>query len=302
MIKKVTVTNYLGKSREFVLDQSAEFSGVAISRIEGLGPPKASISTTEAATMDGASYNSARTQQRNIVMSFILLFDPTVEDSRLATYKYFPIKQRVNLLIETDRRLVETYGYVESNEPDIFSEMVTSHVSIICPDSYLYSQGYTTSLFYGIDPLFKFPFSNESLDEPLIEFGKIEPFADKNLYYEGDVEIGLTINIHFLGPADDITIYNRLTREQMRIDTSKLTSFTGRAVDAGDDIIISTVRGNKRIQLLRDGVYYNILNCIDRDSDWFVLKKGDNVFSYVAGSGQTNIQMTMTYKTAYEGV
>lgn len=134
----------------------------------------------------------------------------------------------------------------------------------------------------GVEPLFEFAFSNESLTESLIEFGEIKNETEQTVYYSGDAEIGVVITIHAIGNVRNITIYNTGTREVMRIDTDKLKQLTGSGMVAGDEIIISTIKGDKSITLLRNGIYTNILNCLDKDSDWFQLSKGDN---RIAGKG-----------------
>jgi hypothetical protein len=77
---------------------------------------------------------------------------------------------------------------------------------------------------------------------------------------------------------------------------------TGSGIVFGDDIIISTVRGQKYIKLLRNGEYTNILNCLDMDAEWFQLTKGDNIFAFTADSGSTNLQFRVENQTIYEGV
>lgn len=305
MIKSITITNYLGESIKIFLAQDNPDHGLLIKSIEGLGPAKANINTTNLATNDGSLYNSARLDSRNILIKFLFGFAPTIEDSRQRTYRYFPIKKPLEFLIETDNRIAKTSGYVESNEPDIFSKDESNSISIICPDPYFYSageNGTNTTIFYGTEPLFEFVFSNESLDEPMIEFGAIENETEKTVYYDGDAEIGIVITIHALGEARNITIYNTGTREVMRIDTTKIQEITGSGIIAGDDIIISTVRGEKTITLLKGGHYINILNALDKGSDWFTLTKGDNVFAYVAEYGSENLQFKIENKIIYEGV
>lgn len=122
------------------------------------------------------------------------------------------------------------------------------------------------------------------------------------MYYTGDAEIGMTISIHAIGEAKNISIFNTVTRESMRIDTDKLAQITGSGVIAGDDIIICTVKRNKTIYLLRNGVYINILNCLDRDADWFQLSKGDNLFAYTVEEGLENLQFRIENRTIFEGV
>lgn len=305
MIKSVTITNYLGESVKIELGEGDPEHGMIIQNITGLGPPNANVSMTELATMDGSLYNSARVEKRNIVISMLFTFAPTVEDSRQRTYKYFPIKKPLTFLIETDNRIVETVGYVETNQPDIFSKDESNEISLVCDDPYFYSageNGTNVTVFFGIEPLFEFVFSNESLTEPLIEFGSIENETEKTVYYDGDSEIGILINIHALGEAGDITIYNTGTREVMKIDVDKIESMTGNGIIEGDDIIISTVRGNKRVGLLRNGIYTNILNALDKDSDWFQLTKGENIFAYTAEYGWENLQFRIENRVIYEGI
>ena len=88
----------------------------------------------------------------------------------------------------------------------------------------------------------------------------------------------------------------------MKIYNSKIAALTGSGIIAGDDIIISTVRGNKYISLLREGIYTNILNALDKESDWFQLTKGDNIFAYTADEGAENLQFKIENRIIYEGV
>lgn len=304
MIKTVRVTNYLGESLILELKNPWDI-GIAITKIEGLGPVKADINSTEISSGDGARFNSARISTRNIVFTFRLLEAPTVEDSRQKTYKYFPIKTNVTLLFETDNRLCQITGYVESNKPNIFSEEEDTQVSIICPNPYFISMengGMNTVVFFGTEPTFEFPFSNESLTDPLIIFGNIKLRQEEIVPYDGDSQVGFTIKMHALGEVRQITIYNTKTRESMKIDTDILNEITGSGIVAGDEITISTIKGDKHITLLRDGEEINILNALGKDVDWFQLSKGDNRFAYICEYGAENLEFSINYQTLYEGV
>lgn len=302
MIKSITVTNYLGDSIKLELTRP-ELSGFVVTSISGLGAGKADINTTDMSTNDGSLYNSARAQQRNIVLSLQYLFKNTIEDVRHLSYKYFPIKKKIKLLIETDNRNLEIEGYVESNDPNIFSKEESADISIICPYPFFYSgDGVQTTIFSGIEPMFEFPFSNESLNTNLLIMGEIRNKTENVVVYNGDIETGITITIHAIGEAQGIAIYNVTTRETMFIDTGKIARFTGSGIIAGDDIIICTVKGEKSVTLLRSGKTYNILNCINRNTDWFELVKGDNLFAYTANFGMSNLQFKIENRLVYEGV
>ena len=304
MIKSVTITNHLGESIKLDLFNPEE-SGFIIKNIEGLGPVKANINFKELATNDGSIDNSARLSSRNIVMSLQFMESPTIEETRLKSYKYFPIKRNIKFLIETDSRICETIGRVETNVPTIFSNAEGCQISILCPNPYFYSageNGTNQTIFYGTEPLFEFPFSNESLTEDLIEFGSIENRTEGTIYYDGDAEIGITIQIHAVGEAEGLVIYNTKTREIMRINDDKLKSLMGSGIQAGDEITITTSRGEKGIYMLRSGVTTNILNSLEKPIKWFQLSKGDNTFAYTASAGLTNLQFRIENKVIYEGV
>lgn len=304
MIKSVTITNHLDESIKLDLFNPDE-SGFIIKNIDGLGPVKANINFKELATNDGSIDNSARLSSRNIVMSLQFIESPTIEETRLKSYKYFPIKRNIKILIETDNRICETIGRVETNVPTIFSNAEGCQISILCPNPYFYSageNGANQTIFYGTDPLFEFPFSNESLTEDLIEFGSIENRTEGTIYYDGDAEIGITIQIHAVGEAEGLVIYNVRTREIMRIDDNKLKSLIGSGIQAGDEITITTSRGEKGIYILRSGVKTNILNSLEKPIKWFQLLKGDNTFAYTASAGLTNLQFRIENKVIYEGV
>lgn len=301
MIKSVTVTNYLNQSITLELTRP-ELSGFIITSIDGLGPVNATINTTDMATTDGALFNSARVSTRNIVLS-VRYLGTFIEDVRQLSYKYFPVKKKVNLVIETDNRSLEIEGYVESNEPDIFSKEESAAISIVCAFPFFNSANYVqTTMFSGIEAEFEFPFSNESLTDPLLNMGEILNLQYNTVNYLGDVEVGMTITIHAVGPASNLSIYNTDTNEVMTIDTSKLKALTGNEIIASDDIIICTEKGKKSVTLIREGKSINILNCIDKNSSWFQLYKGDNVFAYSAESGTTNLQFKIENKVLYEGV
>lgn len=301
MMKFMTVTNHLGESLTLDL-ANPELSGFAIVNIDGLGPVKADISITNLSTADGGLYNSSRVGVRNIVIDIKYLWKPTIEDSRQLSYKYFPTKKEVTLTFDTDNRSCEIVGLVESNSPNIFSSESGAQISILCPDPYFYSLNDVSTVFSGVQAMFELPFSNESLTEKLIEFGSIQSNQVTNILYEGDAYTGVDVYLHAFGPVENPMVYNTVTQEFIKIDTAKLQTLTGSGIIAGDDIHISTIRGKKQMKLTRSGVVTNILNCLDEDSSWFGLEKGDNLYSYTASSGETNLEIRFDNRVRYEGV
>lgn len=302
MIKSIKVTNPKGES--LVLDLfHPEKSGLIVRSISGLGPPKANINSTDLATADGALYSSARASTRNIVFNLQFMFAPTIEDSRQLTYKYFPLKKLVKIEVETDNRNLETSGYVESNQPDIFSKEETTQISILCLNPFFYDPNPSVTQFATVTPTFEFPFSNESISENLIEFGTINLDTRSTIDYVGDVDTGVLITIHALGSVSgSLTIYNVETQEKMIIDLAKIKTLIGKDYGSGDDIIISTVSGDKYVQVLHDGKYTNAIAAIEKLADWFQVSVGRNIFNFTVTKGIENLVMSFSYRNAYGGI
>ena len=304
MIHNLTVINHLDERLSIDLE-SPEKSGLMVLGIDGLGPSKATIHSTDISTTDGSYFNSARIGNRNVVISLLFLPKPTIEDTRRLTYKYFPIKKKVTLRFTTDGRICECYGYVESNEPNIFSRMQSTQISVVCTDPFLYSTGYggdVTSVLSGIDAGFEFPFSNDSTSDDLLTVGHITNAREVNIFYEGDAHVGLTIKIVAKGEAKNVTIYDADRGLSMMIDTDKLAMITGTGLQYGDEIYISTLNGNKYVELLRFGKKTNIINCINRDASWIQLEKGLNTISYLAEYGAELLEVSVFNRTIYEGI
>lgn len=302
MIYAVTVTNNADESIRLELANPYE-TGIAIIDIGGIGQEGADINVSEIATIDGGIFNFARRSTRTITFTFLLLWANTVEESRHRVYKYFPIKKKVHLLFETEERLLEIEGYVETNSAGIFSQEETQTVSVVCPDPNFYGVGEETELFTGVQPWFEFPFSNESLTRPLIEFGHVMADTTATFHYNGEIDTGMIITIHGLtGGAEYITLWNNKTSERIIIDTTRLAQIAGYNFDYGDDIVISTMPGNKYATFWRKGVDYNIIGAINKDADWFKISNGENVFTFTAVKGEEHIIVTFKYRTAYGGV
>ena len=189
---------------------------------------------------------------------------------------------------------------VESNNPVMFSKMVSTQFNL--PRSHISSNRKHNHCFQELMLLLSFLFRTNPFSENLLVVGEIINKQAQNVFYEGNTEIGIVIYIHMLGTVEDLKIYNLGTGEKMIFDTDKLETITGSGFIAGDDLIISTVKGSKFIKLLREGVYTNVLNCLDKDSDWFQITKGDNVFYYEATVGGLSLQFRVENRLVYEGV
>lgn len=329
MIQAVEITNYRNEKLRLELSDPWNI-GLVVIDIDGLGPVECDVNVTEyAALIDGGMYNSSRAQTRNIVLSLQFLdYVESIEEVRHNTYRYFPLKKQLKFVVETDFRVCETYGWVESNNPSIFDKAEGCQISIICPRPWFYdvdrkaeislkgiADGFKFPFANNINPVdqFQFRFANRSLTENMlqfydsdidnhIKFGEIDRSQQKNLIYKGEVEIGVLISIATKGLAKNPMIKNMSTNEHMIINTDMLKNLTGNDFSSGDEIVINTEQGSKSIKLVRGGDETNILNCLNPNSDWIKVIQGNNLFIYDADEGSDNLEITVTAKITYEGI
>ena len=303
MIHSISVTNHLGETLLMEL-RSPEKSGFFIRGIDGLGPSKSNINMTEVLSSDGSFYNSSRLVSRNIVMN--LGFYPNVSDSietiRQKTYRFFPTKRSLQIQVVTDNRIGITNGYVETNEPDIFSKDEGTVISLLCPSAYFLAAESVITTFTGVVASFEFPWENPSLTLDLIEFGSIFVSTAKSVFYAGDEPTGVIVRVNFLGGVSGLSIYNATLGQTMSFDSAKIVGILGSNFDTGDVLTISTLKGQKYANVVRGGITYNVINALGTNPSWFTVERGDNVFTYTATVGLANVQASVEHRVIYKGL
>lgn len=306
MFKSVTVTNYRGDSLELPLRWPNE-SGLLISKIDGISPGNVTVNSQDYAVIDGGVFNSSRIGTRVITINFYYGFDPHIESSRHRAYKYFPVKEQVRLDFLTDERALSIWGWVEENDTQIFSKQEEGQVSIICPDPYFYERDYAQFILGRGSSKFEFPFSNESLTEPLLEFGEVGNRHFYDVQYNGDIEVGAIIRIQFNTPVDQITpieVHDVLDRQFVELDLSKIQSSTGITFEQYGSIVINSVRGEKDIYYERFGIKKSLFGAFDIiHFPWMYLSPGKNQFAFVMDDeNYDNVTITVEHSGAYGGV
>lgn len=120
-----------------VVGGEANNDQLQIRGMDGIGPVKASITTQAYGSQDGEYLSAVTVGKRNIVLT--IGYNPdwvteTVSSLRQKLYAYFQTRQEVKLrFFRDDNPAVEIAGWVESCEPNIFSQDPQMEVSIICP-------------------------------------------------------------------------------------------------------------------------------------------------------------------------
>lgn len=279
----LTVENDLGEQLE--LTRNRDFDVLEVS---GLNPPNAAINTYAISGMDGTKFNSARVEQRNIVI--LLNIHYPVEENRLTLYRFFRVKKWLKMYIKTDTRNVYIEGYVESFENSAFTDLQKPQISIICPQPFFLAVADTEINFSESVPLFEFPFAIPAAG---IEFSRKNQISN-TFFNAGEMDIGGTILLHArANGVHNPVFYNLTTQEYFGIYIT---------MQAGDLITICTETGGKSVTLLRDGATSNLLSNRKVDSSWIRFISGVNRISFDAEEGQSDLDVTLIVRQKFEGV
>ena len=280
---KLSVTNDAGKTLD--LTPSGKFT---VTSISGLLPPSADINNSTAGNADGAVFNGARLQPRNIVITILPNFP--VEENRLSLYEVFRVKKLVAVHYKNASRDIQIEGYVESVIGELFSQSQTIQVSILCLDPYLKSAAEIVDDLSAIIDMFEFPFSSE--DEGIV-FSEIAQTNSVIITNNGEAEAGLIIKLWTTGTVKNPIIY----------DATNVTGFgLNFTMLASDEITIDTRRGKKSVTLLRDGETHNLINMIKNNPTWFSVAPGETVFTYSADTNLNFLYVKFFHYDLYEGV
>ncbi len=320
MIQSFTVTNHTGKSMMCELANPWK-EGLAIASIDGLGPGQATINVADISSMDGGLFNSARKGTRNIILNLIFVDHDTltIEDIRRKCYVYFPLKKNIKLKITTsDGKTNKDFyidGYVESNEPAIFSSQEGVTVSILCPQPFFYKSLTQEQRFsVSSNPDFTFAFSKVPTNNNELLMGDVVPYVVTDVYYEGDADTGIVLELVFRSDVDHdeidpdtIRIDNSLTNTANIFSLSKiktlieaqLEGYTG--IVSGDKITLSTIKGEKSLTYTHNGVTYNVLSAMEPSGEWVYLTAGSN-YLVIDKDGSVEITASVRNKIYYYGV
>lgn len=277
----------IGNNRGSIYELTHNTGRYAVVGIDGLTRPPTNINTAIAGGIDGSFFNSARVEQRNLVISIILRGD--IETNRQALYTIFPLKSKCTIYFSNKNRDVKIEGFVETLEADLFTMQERVQVSIICPRPYWQDMNEIIDSISTTVNLFQFPFS---ISEP-IPFAEIynEPHAFLNNL--GDSETGFTIVTTLEKNLSTLTFTNLTTGEFFKVDYTMLE---------GDTFILSTIQGGLNVRIEREGSSINLLNYIGAGSSWIKLVTGLNDITYSCGSDEADFPIDINAIWLYGGV
>ena len=259
--------------------------------IDGLNPTPAQINMTDIANLDGGLFNSSKLETKNIVLTVRINGDAEANRQRL--YLFCRTKEMSTIFFKNQNRDVYIEGYVETFEVNPFENGQLAQVSILCPSAFFTGVEEITTDISNTLKRFYFPFAID-YDDP-IPISEYESDKVTNVFNASESETGVKIYIDIRVDISSILIRNIQTGEQMLLTY---------VFKANDRVIINTIKGQKSVYLIRNGVTTNLFTAVDRSSTFFQLAMGDNLFSYLVDNGDVGQKAYITFvrHNIYRGV
>lgn len=274
-----------------LFDLTHDRSAYSLIKVTGLTPPKAQINTTTAGVLDGTFFNSARVDERNIVLTVVIEGD--IETNRQQLYRIFPSKSKCRVYFKNTNMDVQIDGYVEVVDGDLFVKREQMQISIICPRPFWQALSEVAYELSTTLRRFEFPFSIE--ESPGVPISEYSPNPQIFLYNDGSVPCGFTASIEISGSCTGLTLYNLTTQ-------TKIGLLPSIALQAGDVVEISTIPGSLSIKLRRESDEINLINWLSTGSTFFTLATGENILYYDMTGSSSDVHCDIFPVFLYGGV
>lgn len=257
--------------------------------VSGLNPPSASIFTTKSPNRKGSKYNGSTLNERNIVIQIKILGD--IEVNRNALYDWTYTEQYVKVRYKNGLRDVYCEGHIEDHENDFFTDNEVISLAIICENPYWKDLQEISTEITAILAQFTFAFAISSAGIP---FSTLKGTNTTNVFNAG-AETGIRVTIRCKGTVEKITLFDAANpSRRMTINAT---------IEAGWMIEIDTTASPKTVKAYKpDGTVTNFMRYLAPSPVWLTLKKGNNAFSFLAASGQENMEVSVSFTNSYLGV
>lgn len=161
-----------------------------------------------------------------------------------------------------------------------------------CPDPLFAEQTESKITAASTQAMFRFPLVISREPDPPggIVFGLREPSLIVAVTNKGAVNVGMKIVFKASGTLENPSLINVDTQEFFKIN---------KVMQAGEEITVDTIIGEKKIEGLLNGVKGNYFKYRDLDSTWLQLRVGDNLFRYDAEENVDALEVYIYFNNKY---
>lgn len=161
-----------------------------------------------------------------------------------------------------------------------------------CPDPLFREQVENKIEAASTTPMFHFPLIISKNPTPPggTIFGLRQPSLIVAINNSGAVDVGMKIVFKANGTLHGPSLINVDTQKYFKVN---------KTMQAGEEIMIDTIIGEKKIQGKLNGITSNYFKYRDLDSEWLQLKVGDNLFRYNADENVENLEVYIYFNNKY---
>ncbi len=262
--------------------------------IDGQTAAAADLSTIVTGGVDGDVINSTQAQPRTIVLD--LRITNEVEATKRELLQYIKLKQQGTLTWTQNERTLVIKGTVESIDLTRWTNESLMQVTIHCSKPFWETVDFVVNELREFIGLHYFTdYANDMLYFPAdgIPFGVYDTTKTQRFFNDGDVAVGLLIEIQALDTCTNPIIYNQYG-EFFGCGYNAANKII--TMQQGDVITINTNKNEKSAKL--NGT--NILGKIKPNSTWLQMMTGSNEFSFNSDEDSlSNMRVVFAYKTMY---
>lgn len=262
-----------------------------IKEVSGLDPPEAIINKTRNANTDGSEFNSSYLNDRQIIITMTI--EAPAEENRNNLYIYFRSKKAVKIAYKNGIRDVFAKGIVKDIDVQFFAKKQIAQITIDCMDPYFLKKEDSSGDISATQQLFEFPFA---IEEP-IPFSEISTTEPIEVVNEGNDPTGVIITIT---PISSRSIYGPINVKNI---TNGLTFKINLILHQGESLIIDSIKGEKSVKKIDGSTETNVINEMNRTSEWIELIPGINRLLITEGTtGIPQINASISFTPKYQGV
>ena len=263
-----------------------------IQKVEGLGELEVDIESEKQTTYDGEIYQGAVAAKRNIVITAMVIPPEgrTHADIREEFLAFF-VPRVVGTLYYHDtgvdpKKIEYRTEKVEFEMDGIFREV---KISLLCLDPTFKAEQDDRVEMASVTGLIEWP---AELTEQF-EVGIKSTSRMATVVNPSSVDRGMTITFSANGE-----VVNPALTEVGRQQTLRILA----TMHDGDEIIVTTSPGNKRVRLRRNGIEQDVNHLWEFGGTWLQVCPGENIFAYSAKSGEDALEIVLKSTPAYWGV
>ena len=265
-----------------------------LTHIDGQTSASSSVSSNVIGGVDGDTVGNMQADFRPLTFDLHIRSGVDVEEAKRRILRVIKLKQNGTIVWEQNGRTVAITGKVERIEMPRWANGIVMQVEMHCEQPFWEDIDVVVEqISEAVDLHY---FTDDSTDmlyftEEGIVLGEYDTTRSKNFYNEGDVSVGLEIEILAFSTVTNPIIY--------AADGNFFgVGYAGRLVvmQSGDKIVITTHRGKKSVTL--NGV--SIFDKIKPKSSWLQLATGDNRFAINSDDDAlNNMTFSLIYKQRY---